>query len=101
MRKFKCTVTKTYDYEIEIDESQWDDEALKNWSSVFEDVEDLQELVEVLTCRMDGYYPGQFIEGFGRPNFKGKTTGSEKESNPSINIISVEESTDVESAECS
>lgn len=100
MRKFKCTVTKTYDYEIEVDESEWDDEALKNWSSVFEDVDSLQELVEVLASRMDDYYPGQFIEGFGKPNFKGKTTGADKDSNTGINIVSAGESTDVESEEC-
>ena len=100
MKKFKCTVTKTYEYEIEVDEKIWNKNALKNWSSVFEDVEDQQELVEVLAQRMDGYCPGQFIEGFGKPNFKGRPTGTDKDTNTSINILSVEESTDVDSEEC-
>ena len=99
MNKFKCTITKTTEYEIEIDESVWTNEALKNWSSVFEDVESQQELAEVLAQRMEDHCPGEFIEGFGKPNFKGKKTGNSKDSNDSINIVSISEDIDVDSEE--
>lgn len=72
MKKFKCIVTKEYEYEIEFDEKVWNEDALKDWSSYFTDVDDLQELAEILAkCKTD-YGQGEFIEGFAIPMINGK-----------------------------
>ena len=72
MKKFKCEVTKTYNYEIEIDETVWTEEELKNWSEIFQDVDSLQDVVEILAMMKTNYDSGEFIEGFGIPKINGK-----------------------------
>ena len=72
MKKFKCEVTKSYNYEIEIDESVWTGEELKNWSKVFQDVDDLQDIAEILAKMKTNYESGEFIEGFGIPKINGE-----------------------------
>jgi len=51
MKKFKCVVTKTYEYEIEIDENVHTEEKLKNWSKYFCEVENLAEFAGELALR--------------------------------------------------
>lgn len=65
MSKFKVTVTRVDEYEIEIDESIWDEKALKDWASVFFDVKDAAEFAKhfaIAWMRNDDKY---FIEGYG------------------------------------
>jgi hypothetical protein len=102
MKKIKCTVTKVYEYEVELDEKVWTEEELKNWSTCFCDVDDLQELAEQLSLRKTDYEDGQFIEGFGVPMINGKKPfvwGDNKDSiNESVNInIITDGEADVES----
>lgn len=96
MKKFKCTVTKEYEYEIEFDENTWDEEELKSWSGVFTDVENLQELAEILAEYKTRYDAGEFIEGFGIPMINGKKPHVFGNSNPdideSVNINIIDES---------
>lgn len=96
MKKFKCTVEKTYTYEIEFDETIWNEQALKDWSSVFTDVDDLSELAIILAKYKTTYEAGEFIEGFGIPMINGKEpfvwNALEKEGvNHNININIIED----------
>lgn len=96
MKKFKCTVTREYEYEIEFDENVWTDEELKEWSSVFTDVDNLQELAELLAEYKTKYDSGEFIEGFGIPMINGKKPCVFGNPNPdiekSVNINIIDES---------
>ena len=95
MKKFKCTVTKTYEYEIEIDEKIWTEERIKNWASIFYKADNLQEVAEHLAMMKTRYDDGEFIEGFGIPMINGKEpfmfgedkTPINKNINININII--------------
>jgi len=72
MKKFKCTVTKTYEYEIEIDEKIWTEETIKDWASAFYRADNLREVTEHLAMMKTRYDDGDFIEGFGVPMINGK-----------------------------
>jgi hypothetical protein len=72
MKKFNCKVTKEYEYEIEIDEEIWSEINLKEWSEVFTDISDLQELVEYIASIKTNYEAGEFIEGLGIPMINGR-----------------------------
>ena len=99
IRKFKCEVTSTSEYEIEFDDEVWNEEELRNWSKVFTDVGDLSELAGILAKYKTQYQAGEFIEGFGITLIDGKrpafTTG--KQLNTDINInINYENNMDVD-----
>lgn len=72
MKKFKCEVIEAYEYEIEIDDDVWTDEAIQEWSKSFYDAEDIHDFVEHLAKMKPGYESGEFIEGFGIPKIDGK-----------------------------
>lgn len=95
MRKFKCTVTKDYEYEIEFDETVWTEDELKDWSKHFYNVDGLQGLAEVLAEYKTTHDKGEFIEGFGIPMINGKKPYVFGNPNPdieeSININIIEE----------
>lgn len=64
MSKFKVTVTRVDEYEIEIDEKVWDEKALKDWSATFNDVNSVQDIAKdfaVAYMRTESY----FTEGYG------------------------------------
>ena len=64
--KFNVKVIRTDEYEIEIDENKFNEEALKSWSEVFSDVETQEDLAKKLAGAI--MYFGSdygFIEGFG------------------------------------
>lgn len=94
MKKYKCTVTKEYEYEIEFDENVWNEEELKEWSKSFFDVDGLQELAEELAALKTKYDNGEFIEGFRIPMINGKkpyvfgNPNPDIEESVNINIIS-------------
>jgi len=100
MKKFKCTVERTYDYEIEFDETVWTPDELKNWSTVFATVDSLENLAEILAGYKPDYESGEFIEGFGIPMINGKEPfvfkNEEINKDININILSTDQSVDVE-----
>lgn len=66
MKKFKIEVIRTDEFEVEIDETVWDKEALKDWSSVFWTVESAEELAHsVAEAVSRNGSQSNFIEGFG------------------------------------
>lgn len=67
MKKFKVEVTKTWDFEVEIDETVWTEENIQNWKKVFYNVDTLEEIVEILATMFAEQGEGQFLEGFGVP----------------------------------
>lgn len=78
MAKFKVTVTRVDEYEIEVDEKVWDEKALNDWSSVFYDVDSVEDVAKnfaVAWMRNENNY---FIEGYGyvrQLDKKGETVG--------------------------
>lgn len=96
MKKFKCTVTREYEYEIEFDENVWTEDELKDWSRYFTNVSDLEDLAEELALRKTKYDAGEFIEGFGIPMINGEKPYVFGNPNPdieeSVNINIINES---------
>jgi hypothetical protein len=72
MKKFKCKVTKEYEYEIDIDEVIWTNEDIKEWAEYFYPVNDIEDLARNLASMKTDYDEGDFIEGFGVPLINGK-----------------------------
>ncbi len=66
MEKFRIEVVREDEYEVEIDETIWTPENLKEWSSVFWDVENTEEFAESVARAIirQGIDQG-FYEGFG------------------------------------
>lgn len=95
MKKFKCNVTREYEYEIEFNENVWNENELNKWSEVFQDAADLNDLAEILAEYKTRYGKGEFIEGFGIPMINGKKPHVFGNPNPdieeSININIIEE----------
>lgn len=65
MKKYNVKLTKSYEYEIDIDENVWTDKQIKNWSKCFQNAETIEDIVEILACMKPNYLDGEFIEGFG------------------------------------
>lgn len=63
MAKFKITVTKTSEYEIEVDESIWTPEAIQDWAKTFYPADDAKEFAEHLASAVSN--ETGFMEGFG------------------------------------
>lgn len=66
MKKFKCTVTRTDEYEIEIDESIINEEWMEHFRSYMYNFNELSEHAEHLAqyqARLGSDY--DFIEGYG------------------------------------
>jgi len=93
LRKFKCKVEKTYEYEIEIDETVWTEDAISNWSSVFYDADDLEDVARILAEMKTRYDSGEDIEGFGIPMIDSEEpyTFGNKKINHDINIHIIDE----------
>ena len=66
MKKYKIEVTRTDEYIITVDEKIWNEQELKNWSSVFTEAEDTEELACTLALATAMQGSLEFIEGFGR-----------------------------------
>ena len=77
MKKFKVTVTRTVDYEVEIDETLWSAEEREKWQQTFWDLnptnyegenpdeEAAAEFAVALAEQSARLGCNQFIEGFG------------------------------------
>lgn len=73
MKKFKCTVTRTDEYEIEIDETIYNKEWMEKFSSYMYDFNSLSQHVEHLAQYQARLGSGaSFIEGYGYVNRNGK-----------------------------
>ena len=68
MRKFKVTVTRTVDYEVEVDETVYTDEARKGWEETFWRL-DPDDNSEAFACALAEQSVrlgvNEYIEGFG------------------------------------
>ena len=97
MKKFECTVTKEITMEIEIDETVWTPEMIKEWQHFFYESDDLSEIVEHLAKMKVECEDGSFIEGFGIPMIDGKKPWNrqDNEINKDINICNQDEYIDV------
>lgn len=99
MKKFKCTVTKETIVEIEIDDSIWTPEAIKEWSKSFYDADGLSDVVEHLARMKSEHEDGELIEGFGIPVVNGQKPYSylsDDDINKSTNVCREEAYTDVD-----
>lgn len=65
MKKINVQAKRNDEYIIEIDEKIFNDEALKEWSSVFHEVESIEEFAEALAFQILRFGSGEFYEGFG------------------------------------
>ena len=73
MKKFKCTVTRTDEYEIEIDESIINEEWMEHFRTYMYNFNELSEHAEHLAqfqARLGSEY--DFIEGYGYVKRDGK-----------------------------
>jgi hypothetical protein len=92
MKKFKCTVTRTDEYEIEIDDKVLNKEWMKNFRSTFYPFDTYAEHAEQI-AQMRARSDSSFIEGYGTP------LGAEKNSIEraiNINVLSEDDDCDVE-----
>jgi len=65
-KKFKVDVTRIDTYEIEIDESVWNEDVLKDFSKTFYDVKDVKKLAENLALNISiNGSSNEHFEGFG------------------------------------
>lgn len=67
MKKFKVEVTKTWNFEVEIDEDVWSKENIEDWKKTFYDVVGLEEIIEIFSTMFAEQGEGSFLEGFGIP----------------------------------
>ena len=66
MKKFKITVTRTDEYEIEVDETVWTQETLFKWSNIFQEAESPEDFAKCLAASITYYGSDHGImEGFG------------------------------------
>lgn len=98
MKKFKATVIKTYEYEIELDDNVWTSEEITNWASVFQEVSGLEDFAKSVAIMKSKYENGEFMEGFGIPYINGKAPYVRKDDesslSPDININVIEDGDD-------
>lgn len=110
MKRFKCTVTRTDEYIIELDENVINKEFMSEFRQVFYNFTSLENHAEHL-AQFQARIGNSFIEGYGHVNRDGKLIfsledynkdGSKKPENErrksaaGINIISVDEDNDCE-----
>lgn len=65
MAKFKVTVVRTDEYEIDIDESVWTKEEIKEWGKIFWGGTSLRDVASALGEAWMKQGAGFFKEGFG------------------------------------
>lgn len=63
--KNKIEVIRTDEYLVQIDKSVWTEEALADWSSVFWDVDNCDEMSKVVASTICQNGLNRFHEGFG------------------------------------
>jgi len=66
IKSIKTEVTRVDTFKIEIDETIWNKEALKDWSNTFFEVETVEDLAKHLAQLVARLGSCEFYEGFGR-----------------------------------
>ena len=111
MKKFKCTVTRTDDFVIELDENVFTEEYMKEFRDVFYQFHDLEDHAKHLAWVQAQFGDDRFIEGYGSVLRDGElpfsfedynADGSKKKDDelvkpaPGVNIITKNNSEDCE-----
>ena len=65
MPKFNVVVTRTDEYEIDIDEKEWNAGALKSWSGTFSKVTTINDFIRKYAVSYMKAENTSFIEGYG------------------------------------
>jgi hypothetical protein len=100
VKKFKCTVTQTDEYIVELDESKLDEEWMADSRKYFANFDTFEEHAENIAMAM-ARFGSQFIEGYGYVLINGKkpifVTQKESliETGINVKIISQDENVDV------
>lgn len=79
MKKFKCTVTRTDEYEVEIDENIINEEWMEHFRSYMYDFDELSEHAEHLAQFQARFGEHDFIEGYGHVKRNGKLLHSRED----------------------
>lgn len=97
MKKFRCTVTRVDEYEIEVDEKEMNEEFIKQFKKCFYQIETLQEHAEYI-AELRARLNNNFMEGYGIPLVNGKNPlfADDKSINNAINIKIISEDDDIE-----
>lgn len=97
MKKFKCVVTRTDEYEIEFDENKINEEWMKEFRQVFYSFYDLEEHAEHL-AQSRARFQQEFIEGYGVTLIDGRKPYGcdENDVETGINIKIISEDNDCE-----
>lgn len=66
MKIFDTETIQTTEFRIEIDESVWTEQRLKEWGEVFYSVTSLEHFAEIISESVVLEGIGQFAEGFGK-----------------------------------
>lgn len=95
MKKFKCSVTRTDEYEIEIDETVLDEEWMEDFRQYFYNYHEYDEHAEHI-AQHRARFEMNFIEGYGIPLINGGRPpfAEEKGLNKAININIISEDED-------
>lgn len=108
MSKFRITVERTDEFEIEVDENIYTAAELSEWSKVFTKCNSLEEFAEILATQMSRLGSDQwFFEGFGyvqvlrndgseRKIFNGSGEVSAQKITPGIKVRVISEDEDLE-----
>lgn len=96
MKRFKCTVTRVDEYEIEFDENIFNNDFMEHYKKYFRDFESLEEHAEHI-AQFRARFGERFIEGYGYPlvnnkvPFVAKFEKNEKDVNHGLNIKILDE----------
>jgi len=100
MKKFKCTVTRVDEYEIEIDETVINTEWMDDFKKHFYKIDDLEGHAEHIAQMRARTGPTDFIEGYGHVRINGHQyrhdTDKHIESGINISVISEDHDCEVE-----
>ncbi len=92
MKKFKVTVERTNEYEIEFDEDIINQEFMDSYKEFFSDINTLEEHAENIAV-FRARFGERFIEGYGNPMVNGRLPWmvEEKDAQKGINIKVISE----------
>lgn len=65
IKKYNVEVVRTDEYEIEVDETIWTQEAIDLWSETFFEAENVDDLVKYLSEALSQKEEPGYMEGFG------------------------------------
>ena len=102
-RKFKVTVIKTSEFEVEFDTEAWSQANIDEWKKAFYDAEDLEDVARIFGGMYAEEEDGVFLEGFGVPLKDGEipipqrlTAEGMQSVNMNINVMDFEKDYDTE-----